>query len=115
MAFSNLKKVSISPPFGSASYTVQRDSLVFPYVVFSDASLNTTSARIIWRKSGVNTFPSSIWGNMRVNDSPFTSLTWLEPVSYAFVPNNAIITFLLAGVQSIDLYIIELDTDVGNV
>lgn len=115
MAFSNLKKVTFTSPFPN-NFIIERDSLIFPYVIFGDASYQGSSVNIGHSTTGVNQRYFSIWGNMQASKNPF--LNTFANIQYAFVPNgNRLgfnIPFSVFYPTTVELYILELDTNVGN-
>lgn len=116
MALSNLRKVTLTYPF-PAGYSINRDALVFPYVDFSLADATEVVGAnfcITMRKTGLNQQATAFWGNMRALNGQFLSLSHAEQVNYAFVPNDYIFNFRLPSGSKVELYILELDTSVGE-
>ena len=112
MAFSNLKKVTISPPFGSASYIVPRDSLIFPYVEVDNFSPTIGGNQMIYkRKLSTDLSQVAIWGNSRIITVPQYGI--LFGTGYAFCAAGDEIRFSVDA-SNIELYILELDTDVQD-
>ena len=108
MAFSNLKKVTFNLDLlhQDIDYTLQRDSLVFAYVGMQNKQTTQESCRIY-------TAYGSLWGNMGFARINFKE-SFFDHVNYAFVPAGTRIFSRGIKGNDVELYIVELDTDLGN-